>query len=89
MIVYRKLLIGDDIMSKVDIFTSSTCQYCHEAKEFFKKNNVDFVEHNITTDVEARKDLMKKGYRAVPVIVIDDEYIVGFDQNKVAGILGI
>ncbi|WP_279287724.1 glutaredoxin family protein [Clostridium tyrobutyricum] len=47
-------------MSKVDIFTSSTCQYCHAAKEFFKENNVDYVEHNITTDAEARKDLMKK-----------------------------
>ncbi|MBV4420443.1 thioredoxin family protein [Clostridium tyrobutyricum] len=76
-------------MSKVDIFTSSTCQYCHAAKEFFKENNVDFVEHNITTDAEARKDLMKKGYRGVPVIVIDGEYILGFDQNKVSDILGI
>ncbi|AND84535.1 NrdH-redoxin [Clostridium tyrobutyricum] len=76
-------------MSKVDIFTSSTCQYCHAAKEFFKENNVDYVEHNITTDAEARKDLMKKGYRGVPVIVIDGEYILGFDQNKVSDILGI
>lgn len=76
-------------MSKVDIFTTSTCQYCHSAKEFFTKHNVDFTEHNVTTDPNARRQLMEKGYRSVPVIVIDGEYLVGFNEAKVAGLLGI
>ncbi|MHC6180402.1 glutaredoxin family protein [Clostridium sp. JNZ X4-2] len=76
-------------MSKVDIFTTSTCQYCHSAKEFFTKNNIDFTEHNITTDAHARKELMKKGYRSVPVIVIDGEYLVGFNESKVESLLNI
>ncbi|MBA5850332.1 glutaredoxin family protein [Clostridium sp. cel8] len=75
--------------NKVDIFTSSTCQYCHMAKEFFKENNVDFVEHNITTDPEARKELVAKGYRGVPVIVINGEYILGFDKNRISSLLGL
>lgn len=76
-------------MEKVDIFTSSTCQYCKMAKEFFKENNVDFVEHNITTNPEAKKELIQKGYRGVPVIVINGEYIVGFDKGKVSNLLGL
>ncbi|HBC95570.1 MAG TPA: NrdH-redoxin [Clostridium sp.] len=76
-------------MSKVDIFTTSTCPYCHSAKEFFTKNNIDFTEHNISTDSNARKQLMEKGYRSVPVIVIDGQYLVGFNEAKVANLLGV
>lgn len=74
---------------KVDIFTSSTCQYCHMAKEFFKENKVDFVEHCITTDPNAKRELIKKGYRGVPVIVIDGQYMLGFDKDKVSELLEI
>lgn len=76
-------------MKKVEIFTSSTCEYCHMAMDFLKENNIEFLEHNISEDAESRKDLMKKGYRSVPVIVIDEEYIVGFDKAKVSSLLGL
>lgn len=76
-------------MHKIDIYTSSTCKYCHMAKDFFKKNNIDFVEHNVSEDPEARKELMKKGYMSVPVIIVDGEEILGFDQDKLKGLLNI
>lgn len=76
-------------MHKIDIYTSSTCKYCHMAKDFFKENNIDFVEHNVSENPEARKELMKKGYMSVPVIIVDGEEILGFDQDKLKGLLNI
>lgn len=76
-------------MKKVDIYTSSSCVYCHEAKEFFQENNIDFTEYNISDDIEARKTLMKKGYRSVPLIVIDGEEILGFDKDEIEQKLSI
>ena len=74
-------------MKKIDIYTSDTCGYCHTAIDYFNENNVQFIEHNISSNPEARKELMKKGYRSVPLIIIDNEEILGFDKEKVALLL--
>lgn len=76
-------------MPKVEIYTSNTCTYCHQAKEFFKENNIDYTEHNVSTDMESRKALMKKGIMSVPLIVIDGEDILGFDESRVRALLKI
>ncbi len=76
-------------MNKVEIYTSNTCGYCHMAKDFFKENNIEYIEHNISEDSEAKKALIKKGYRSVPVIDINGEEMLGFDKEKVVAMLGI
>jgi glutaredoxin 3 len=76
-------------MNKVEIYTSDTCGFCHEAKDFFKENNIEYTEHNISTDPEAKKELIKKGYRSVPVININGEEMLGYDKEKVTTLLGL
>ncbi|MCB2291165.1 glutaredoxin family protein [Clostridium sp. CS001] len=76
-------------MNKVEIYTSDTCGFCHEAKDFFKANSIEYTEHNISTDIEAKKELIKKGYRSVPVININGEEMMGFDKEKVTTLLGL
>jgi glutaredoxin 3 len=76
-------------MNKVEIYTSDTCGYCHEAKDFFDANKIEFIEHNISKDMDSRKALMKKGYMSVPVIVVNGEEILGFDKAKLSSMLGI
>jgi glutaredoxin len=57
------------------------------AKDYFESINVEFEEKNVSTDVEARKELMAKGFMGVPVIYIEDEVIQGFDQKKIDELL--
>lgn len=80
---------GGKIMKKVEIYSSDSCGYCHEAKAFFKEQNVEYIEHNISKDMEARKALMKKGYMSVPVIIINEEEFVGFEKDKIASALNL
>ncbi len=69
-------------MSKVTIYTTPSCVYCRMAKEFFKKNNVEYSEMNVVNDEKAREDMIKKSRQlGVPVIDIDGEIFVGFDQS--------
>lgn len=75
-------------MSKnVVVFTSNTCGYCHMAKDYLNELGVEFTEKNVSTDVEARKELMSKGFMGVPVIYVDDEIIQGFDKNRLDELL--
>ncbi|AFS77210.1 glutaredoxin [Gottschalkia acidurici 9a] len=69
-------------MSKVTIYTSNTCPHCVTAKEYLKEKGVEYTEKNVQTDPEARKELIQKGYMGVPVIVVGEEEIQGFDKDK-------
>lgn len=74
-------------MKKTVVYTSSTCPYCTLAKDYLNEKGVEFEEKNISVSREAREELMSKGHTGVPVIVIDDEEIVGFDKAKIDSLL--
>ena len=75
-------------MPNITIYSTPTCAYCKMAKEFFKENNAEYTEHDVTTDTKAREEMIQKsGQMGVPVIIIDDEVRVGFDKEKRAGLI--
>lgn len=74
-------------MKNVVVYTSSTCPYCTLAKDYLTEKGVGYEERNISTSREAREELMAKGHTGVPVIVIDNEEIVGFDKAKIDTLL--
>ncbi|OGZ06395.1 MAG: NrdH-redoxin [Candidatus Lloydbacteria bacterium RIFCSPLOWO2_01_FULL_50_20] len=77
-------------MKPVAIYTTETCGYCRLAKEFFQKNNIQYQEFNVGTDLEKRKEMIEKsGQMGVPVIVVGDDMIVGFNKPKLEGLLNI
>jgi len=77
-------------MKNVTIYSTPTCTYCAQAKEFFKTNNVAYTEFNVGADVEKRKEMVdKSGQMGVPVIDIGGEIIVGFDKPKISQLLEI
>jgi len=44
---------------------------------------VTFEERNVADDAEAREELIRRtGHMAVPVTVIGDEVVVGFDRPR-------
>jgi glutaredoxin 3 len=78
------------VEKKVAIYSTPTCHFCGLAKEYFKENDVTYMEYNVGSDVEKRTEMMQKsGGLAVPVITIDDQVIVGFDKEKIASALGL
>lgn len=76
-------------MKKVTVYSSDACPYCVTAKDYLVENDVEFEEKNIQTDSEARNELMQMGHMGVPVLLIGDEEIVGFDKNKIDKALGL
>ncbi len=73
---------------EVAVYSTPTCPYCHQAKEFLKGKGVDFTDYNVATDMEARNTMVQKsGQLGVPVIVIDGEVVVGFNRGKIEELL--
>ena len=75
---------------KVEIYSTPTCPYCHKAKEYFKANKIEYTDYNVAEDQTRAKEMMdKSGQMGVPVIVVDDKVIVGFDKPKLEAALGL
>ena len=74
----------------VKVYSTASCPYCAMAKDFLKKNNIDFESIDVGADQNAAKEMMdKSGQMGVPVLDIDGEIIVGFDKNAITKALGI
>jgi glutaredoxin len=60
------------------------------AKDYFKANNIPFTEYDVASNLEKRQEMIEKsGQMGVPVIIIGDEIVVGFDKPVIAKALGI
>jgi len=67
---------------KVVVYSTPTCPYCKRAKDYLSRKGVPFVDYNVAQDRERVKELIQKsGQMGVPVITIDNEVVVGFNQT--------
>lgn len=77
-------------MKKVIIYSTPSCHFCHEAKDFFKENGIEFTDYNVASDMDKRKEMMDlTGQMGVPVIKIDDQVVLGFNLPKLRELLGV
>ncbi|MBI2610207.1 glutaredoxin family protein [Candidatus Giovannonibacteria bacterium] len=77
-------------MKNVSIYTTPICVYCKMTKDFFAKNNIEYKELNVASDVKARDEMIQKsGQLGVPVTIIDGQIVVGFDQERLSELLDL
>ena len=60
------------------------------AKSFLDANNIPYQEFNVAEDKVAREEMINKsGQMTVPVIDIDGEFLIGFDEAQMKKKLGL
>ena len=69
-------------MSKVEIYSSMWCPFCHRAKRLLKSKGIAFEELDVDADPALRHEMMARsgGRRTVPQIFIDDRHVGGSDE---------
>lgn len=78
------------MQKKIEIYTVDYCPYCHKALAFFKENNIEYEQHDITqNEKEMRQKLGEKfeikGDVTVPQIIADGKRIGGYSEIIKAG----
>lgn len=77
-------------MANVKVYSTPTCPWCTKAKNYLRSKNVQFADIDVSTDRNAAMEMIKKsGQQGVPVLEIDGEIIIGFDQQRIDGLLGL
>ncbi len=72
-------------MHKITVYSTATCHYCQDAKQFLRDKGVEFQDHDVGKDKRARETMVNlSGGKMVPVIAVGDDIYVGFDKFKEA-----
>jgi len=74
----------------VTIYSTPSCHFCQAAKAFLKGKSIAYTEYDVASDTEKRQEMIEKsGQMGVPVIFVGDQMMVGFDEAKLSGLLGL
>jgi alkyl hydroperoxide reductase subunit F len=77
------------MMRKVTVYSTKNCPYCRMAKAFLDKHGVPYESIDVGENTDAAKKMIDlSGQRGVPVILVDDEVIIGFDSQKLNELFG-
>ncbi len=75
-------------MKKVILYTTPTCAFCSVVKKYFEDKGIEYQEVDVSEDEEGLEKMQEKtGQMSVPVILIDEEAVVGFDKKKIEKLL--
>lgn len=77
-------------MTRVVLYSTPTCAHCHWARDFFQENAISYQEVDVSRDDKAREEMINRSRQMeVPVIEVNGEMIVGFDEVVVARKVGL
>jgi alkyl hydroperoxide reductase subunit F len=74
---------------KVKIYTTPTCPYCKLAKSYMDEQGVAYEEIDVAANTDAAQEMVKvSGQMGVPVIMVDEQVIVGWNKTALEEALG-
>jgi glutaredoxin 3 len=78
----------------ITLYSTTTCPYCKMEASSLDSKHIPYTEVKVDIDQKAGEEMVKKtGQMGVPVTEIrydngEEEYVVGFDQQKLQTIIG-
>ena len=74
----------DEPAAHVTVYGAEWCPPCHTAKAYLKSSKVEYKYINVAQDPDQGRMIAEKtGWTAIPIINIGQEYILGFDRQKI------
>lgn len=71
----------------VHLYATDWCGYCKATRQFFAANGIRYVEHDIEKNSDALLMHRKLGGNGVPLVVIGDEVIHGYNEASMRELL--
>ncbi|MBI5287376.1 MAG: glutaredoxin family protein [Chloroflexi bacterium] len=70
------------------LFSQGFCEYSEMVRLHLESRGQKYRERDLDYDPNAREDMLKLGATGTPVIVIDGEVVMGYDEEAIDGLLG-
>jgi glutaredoxin len=69
------------------VYSSTNCNYCKQLKEYLTEQKIAFEERNIDENEAYREELSRLGIMSVPLTLIGDKQILGFNPNRIKKVM--
>ncbi|TDF92317.1 glutaredoxin family protein [Paenibacillus piri] len=69
--------------SQVIVYSSNTCTYCSKLKQYLNDQSITFEERNIDANEAYIDELQSMGVSALPVTIIGETHILGFNPTRI------
>ena len=67
---------------QVKVYSTPTCPWCKKVKQLLDDNKIVYQNIDVASDKAGREEMINKtGELSVPVIDVDGEISVGYDEN--------
>lgn len=77
-------------MKEIKIYSTPICPYCRSLKSYLSQRDISYTDYDVSIDENARKEMVDlTGQMGVPVVLIDNEVVIGFDKDRINELLGI
>ena len=75
---------------KIQIYSTTTCPYCKMEKAYLDEKGIKYENFFVDQDEKKADEMIKKsGQMGVPVIMIGNELVVGFDEGRLHDLLAV
>ena len=72
----------------IKVYSTPTCPWCDKVKEYLTSKGVSFETVDISSDRGAAIEMIKKTRQmAVPVTMLNDDFVVGYDTAGIDELL--
>ncbi len=77
-------------MLSITVYSIPTCTYCKSVKRLLDELKIPYNDVDVSTDREAEREMIEKsGQVGVPVVMVGDKVLVGYDRAKLKKLLGV
>lgn len=78
------IYIPDKNATEITLYSTQWCSYCASVRKYFETHNVQFKELDVEQSAAGMLGLWAFRADGVPVVVVGDEIIYGYDIEKVS-----
>lgn len=68
----------------IKVYSSDSCGYCQKLKAYLDSRNINYTVIDVNASEDNAYELIRlTGQSAIPVTIIGDETIIGFDKQAI------
>ncbi|WP_457672995.1 glutaredoxin family protein [Thiolapillus sp.] len=67
---------------RITLYSTAGCAHCRQLKAWLKRHHLAFREFDIQRNARAFREFQRLGGRGVPLLLVGEQRIQGFDAKK-------
>lgn len=72
----------------VVLYSTTWCGFCRKARNYLRANNIPFTEYDVEQSEKGKRDYRKLNGRGVPILLIGDKRMNGFNVSRFKALYG-